>query len=211
MSERIKIMLAEDHEMFRRSLLEELGADARIEVLGGASDGKELLEMLRKTPADVVLLDLEMPVMNGFETFDRIKLEHPKTKVIILSGHFNFSLVNEFVDAGAGAYLPKNVDVDVLVDAIHIVYDKGYFLKIIDSLPEDRKEYAFTGLEMEILKAFCKGKSSEEVAKTLGKPRQVIDKELKQIYEKAEVHSVSELTLFAVRTGLISIHNSLFL
>lgn len=203
--------MAEDHEMFRASLLEELGEDARVEVMGGAANGKELLELLKNTPADIALLDLEMPVMDGYETFERIKKDFPETKVIILSGHFNFSLVNKFIEQGAGAYLPKNVDVEVLAEAIHIVHDQGHYLKILDSLPEDRKEYGFTGVEMQVMKGVCTGKSSDEIAKALGKPRAAIDAELKQIYQKAEVNNVSELTLFAVRTGLISIHNNLFL
>lgn len=203
--------MAEDHESFRKALLGELATDPRVEVAGGAGNGKELLELLEHTPTDVVLLDLEMPVMDGYEAFEAIRKQFPKVKVIILSGHFNFSLVNTFINDGAGAYLPKNVDVAVLIEAIHIVYDKGHYFKILDSLPEDRKEYGFTGLEMEVMKAICRGKSSEEIAKALGKPREIIDTELKHIYEKAEVHNVSELTLFAVRTGLISIHNSIFL
>lgn len=210
MSKAIKLIMADDHDMVRSSLLNELREDPAILVIGEAENGNKLLELMKTRQPDIVLLDVEMPGMDGYETIAILKEKYPEVKVIMLSGHFNNFMVNYFLHKGAGSYLPKSCDINVLLEAIHCVYNKGVYLKTLNMLTK-QNEFAFTGKEMEVLKLICVGKTNKEVSTELGIKLNTVDFHKKNIYHKAQVKNASELTLFAVRAGLVCVHNRIFI
>ena len=127
MSKRIKVVIAEDQELMRKSLVALLGDYKCFEVVGEAANGKELLHLLKTIHPDIVLLDIEMPLMNGMETISILSVKYPAAKVIILSMHINDTLIVDFMTKGAKAYLAKGCDVDTLIKTIKQVNDNGFY------------------------------------------------------------------------------------
>lgn len=171
--------MAEDHPVFRQGLIALLKEEQRIEVLFDVENGLELLNRLQDVKPNVVLLDIEMPVMNGYETFKSIKKEYPDVKVIILSTHFHPSYVQEYLKSGAGAFLPKNTSLKEIVFAITRVHHEGFYYgdKVKGILEvfarreseEDAKcaKAGLTDREMEVYKLLGEGKGNAEIAKAL--------------------------------------------
>ncbi|MBC7861689.1 MAG: response regulator transcription factor, partial [Bacteroidia bacterium] len=124
---RIKLILAEDQELVRKALISLLKENPNIEVIGEAENGKKLLELLKQVEPDIVLLDIEMPVMNGQEALDVISKRFPAIKVIILSMYEEMALMSDFITKGARAYLPKGCSIERLFEAIETVNAKGHF------------------------------------------------------------------------------------
>lgn len=216
MPKKIKLIIAEDHEMIRKCLAFFLKNDSRVHVVGEAENGRELLELLKKTEPDIVLLDLDMPVMNGEEAFKRICLRFPSVKVIIISMHYNNALISEFISKGAAAYLFKNAKPEILLEAIYTVYDKGRYydhetsdamlagLKKEKSIPVAFDKLALTSREIEVLKLLCQDKTSKEIGKDLNIEARTVEFHRRNIYRKTKCKKTGGLVLYAVRSGIIS-------
>lgn len=171
--------MAEDHPVFRQGLIALLKEEQSIEVLFDVENGLELLKRLQDIKPNVVLLDIEMPVMNGYETFRSIKREYPEVKVIMLSTHFHPSYVHEYIKGGAGAFLPKNTSLKEIVLAITRVHYEGLYygdkVKGIMEVfarheaEEDAKcvRAGLTDREIEVYKLLRDGKGNAQIAKVL--------------------------------------------
>lgn len=209
------MVLAEDQELIRKALISLLEDEPNIVVAGEAGNGRELLDLLGQQQPDVVLLDIEMPVMNGKETLEAIRQQFPQVKVVMLSLHADMALMSDFMSRGANAYIPKGSDVDTLVEAIEAVkYEGEYFGNGISKalqkvLQKDRKpvfaELDLTTRELEILKALCNGLTHAEIGKSLGITTHAVDFHADHIYAKTNSRHITDLVKYAIRHGLIGL------
>jgi DNA-binding NarL/FixJ family response regulator len=195
-SKKIRITIAEDHVKYRDGLIELLSY-GNIETIDVASDGKELIVKLSKRLPDILLLDLRMKEMDGDIAFDIIKEKYPSLKTIIQSQFAEESLMKEFMIRGANGYIPKDVDSDVTIKAIHDV-SKGkkafYFY--------DHKKKQFTLREAEIISKICEGRTNREIADDMYIALKTVEWHKKNLFLKTNSKNVSQLVAHAVRRGL---------
>jgi DNA-binding NarL/FixJ family response regulator len=216
MTEPITIIIAEDQKLVRKGLIALIGEIPDFEVIGEANNGRELLELLKTENPDIVLLDIEMPLMNGKEALEQIRRKHPQIKVIMLSMYADSSYMIEFMTLGAAAYLPKGCDVEVLIEAVLTVYAQGSYLDtivsetLLDTLHNSSKagrqfdELSLTERETEILKEICKGNTNKQIADHLSITYNTVDFHRGNIYAKTKSRNVTDLVRYAIRNGIIS-------
>jgi DNA-binding NarL/FixJ family response regulator len=215
MSQKIRIVIAEDEELFRKSLIALLKTNQELEVVAEAANGRELIEHLKQMHTDIVLLNPGMPVMNGKAALEILHQRFPKVKVIILSIHSDTRIKSEYMAYGANSYLYKTCDVQTLFKAIRIVKSEGYFFDnstskaLLDSVLKDRQrtylhsEVKFNERETEILKGICDGKTNKEIALSLHLSASTIDFYRTKIYSKTKCNNVARLLKYALKNGLV--------
>ena len=209
-----KILIADDHRLFRDGLRNMLIHEEDIQVVGEATDGPSTIRRVNELRPDIVLMDISMPDLNGIEATRRIHSEHSSVRVLILSMHSDQRFVLESLRAGASGYLLKDCAIEELVGAIRVVMrDQTYlsrsiadsFIKDYVSLAKRAPTSAFSllsGREREVLQALAEGKSTKEMAARLGVSVKTVETHRKQIMDKLDLHSVAELTKYAIREGL---------
>lgn len=214
MSKIINIAIADDHKVLRQGLISLLQEYDHLKVIIDVNNGRELLNALRGKKPDIILLDIEMPVMNGKEALEKIKLKFPQIKIIIMSMHFNDAYIIEFIQNGANAFLPKNCDIDKILDAIQSVYELGYYydskvssamadmLKKIPIIPSVVEETELTKREKEILKLICLKKSNIEIASILNLSVRTIEGHRLGISKKTNTSNLIELIEFTFQNKL---------
>ena len=213
----VRILLADDHNILRDGMRLLLERQPGFEIVGEASDGREIVDLAREQRPDVIVMDIAMPNMNGIEATRRIVEKHPETGVVILSMHYDESYVLRSLKAGAKAYLLKDALKAELISAIRAVSEGRSFFspKISRVLQEDyiealgRKDAddsyeLLTGREREILQLVAEGKTNKEIAVLLNVSMYTVDTHRTHILQKLNLHSVPELILYAVRKGIIS-------
>lgn len=211
---KVRILLADDHRLFRDGLRNLLGHQPDLEVVGEAVDGPSVLVSTRELRPDILLLDITMPGLNGIEAARRVAAEHPSTRVIMLSMHADQRYVTESLRAGAMGYVLKDSALDELLNAIRTVSRGQRFLSasianlIIEdyvTLTNERAGSAFSTLsprEREVLQLLAEGRSTKEIAAQLTVSVKTVETHRKQIMDKLNIHSVAELTKYAIREGL---------
>jgi DNA-binding NarL/FixJ family response regulator len=214
---KIKVLLADDHVMMRGGLRMLLEQNAEIAVVGEAEDGREAVRLAKKLSPDVVVMDIAMPDMNGIEATRQIIAEHPGVKIIALSMHSDRRFVSEMLKAGAMAFLLKQCAVDELITAIQTVLkNQTYISPCISSVVVDQfvrntsksKPDVFSRLtdrEREVLQLVAEGKTSKEIASQLNLSIKTVEAHRLNIMEKLNIHTVAELTKYAIREGLSSL------
>lgn len=213
----IKILLADDHGIIRQGLRSLLEKQSDMEIVAEAEDGRIALDLMRQHSPDVILMDITMPNLNGVEATRQIVSESPKTRVIALSIHSNRRFVADMLKAGASGYILKECLSDELVQAIRSVADGGSYLspritdvvvddyvKCLSDTPESRLSI-LTNREREVLQLLAEGKSTKQIALELHVSTKTIEANRRRIMEKLDIHSVAELTKYAVREGLTSL------
>jgi len=208
-------MLADDHNLARQGFRAYLETnEAEFTVTGEASNGVELLELIKKNTPDVVLLDLEMPLMNGIETLSILSQEYPQVKVIILSSHYNEFLMAELMIAGASGYLPKNCFGDELFETVRKVHEEGYFFngsvsrQVVSTLISDKKiqylisENILSKREIEVLQQVCSEKQAKEIAAILNISESTVEFHKRNLYTKTQSDSIVGLVKYAIRKGI---------
>lgn len=212
MQKSIKLMLIEDHQMLRQGLISLL-KEFDFYTIYEAENGKQALELLKEVQADVILLDIDMPVMNGLDTLKIIKQKYPITKVIVLTGYNSFAA--EVLKLGADIYLPKNCSIDNLVSAINTLdknlkdlypnTNKVHFIRSNASRDFLVSQRRLTDKEVEVLKLFCQGKTRKETAHLFNVSSRTIRFHLDNIHKKTNTSNKADLILYAVRNGYISV------
>ncbi len=211
-----RILLVDDHELFREGLARILEGEVDLQVSGQAGNGREALQALRKTPAEVVLMDISMPDMNGIDATRNLLADHPQVKVIALSMHAENQFVVEMLKAGARGYLLKDCAGRELLIAIReVLNDRMYLSSEISSTvlqdylrllqTEDGPEDQLSPREREVLQLLAEGKTTREIAERLFISVKTVETHRSRIMEKLDVHSVAELTKHALRMGLTSL------
>jgi DNA-binding NarL/FixJ family response regulator len=213
---RKSVLLADDHTLVRagiRALVERL---ADVEVIGEAKDGREALNLVREHRPDLVLMDIAMPGLNGYEATSRISKEFPKVRVIILSMYANEEFVREAVHAGAAGYLLKRCAATELETAIKTVAEGNtYFSPLVsehfsrDGSERPRSDRAFmerlTSRQREILQLIAERHSTKEIAQLLNISVKTVETHRSQLMDRLAIHDVPGLVRFAIRTGLVSL------
>lgn len=213
----ITVLLAEDHPIVRegfRSLLEQ---ETDIKMVGEAENGRHAVDLVRKLHPDVVVIDIIMPLLNGFEVARQIRKESPKTKVIILSAYHDDAYVEEMAALGAAGFLLKQASAYVLPQAIRTVHQgKTFFTPSVAKRVQRRRKHAFENgrkgknqlspRELEVLRMIAEGKANKEIAATLGISSKTADKHRQHLMSKLDIHEIAGLTRYANAEGIIEIN-----
>ncbi len=210
----IKILLADDHSILRTGLRGLLEKEPNFQVIAEAEDGRTAVELAHKLLPDVVLMDISMHDLNGIEATRQITDRSPKIKVIMLSVHSGQKFVSEVFKAGASGYLLKDCDLNEVFYAIRTVMtDETYLCPQIatvlrnDYLQRISETEAPTSSilsprEREVLQLMAEGKSTKEIAYSFSLSVKTVEVHRQRIMEKLDIHSVAELTKYAIREGL---------
>ena len=221
------VMLVDDHPLFRQGLRRVLEAQEDLEVILEVADGEEALRLARQLVPDVIIMDINLPHMNGLQVTRELKQTVPEVAVIMLTAYHDDEQIFHSVRAGAAAYFPKDITPRRLVEAIRQVSQGNY---VIDDEVLDKPEVAswllqqfdkvayidgvpnemFAPLsprEMEILQHIAKGQSNKEVAYDLGISRQTVKNHMTSILRKLAVNDRTQAALYAVRRGWIRLHD----
>jgi DNA-binding NarL/FixJ family response regulator len=213
----VKIILADDHKIMRQGLHNLLEDHADFEIIDEADDGITAVKKAIELSPDVVIMDVSMPGLNGIEATRQIKAEKPEVKVIALSMHAEKRFVAEMLNAGASAYLLKDSAFDELVRAIRAVLVNKIYLNpsIAETVIKDyikqvpRESFsAFSILskrEREVLQLLAEGSSTKKIASLLFLSIKTVETHRKNIMEKLDLHSIAELTKYAIREGITSL------
>lgn len=213
----IKVLLVDDHAIIREGLRSLLEKQPEIEVIADTDDGRKAIELVRELSPNIVIMDISMPGLNGIEATRQITAEFPDVKVIALSIHSKRRFVADMLSAGATGYILKECLFDELVQAIKAVAAGGRYLspRITDVVVSDyvkrlsaTTESPFEALnarEREVLQLVAEGKSTKQIALDLHVSTKTIEANRRQIMEKLNIHSVAELTKYAVREGLTTL------
>jgi two-component system response regulator NreC len=211
MSKKIRILLADDHAVVRQGFRMILGAQADMEIIGEAGNGREAVSMSEQLHPDVVVMDVAMPELNGIEATRRIMEQAPHTRILALSMHKDSVYVREILRAGARGYLLKDsIDVDLLAAVRAVGRGEGYLSPAVsDSVLSDYRKHVTDPLDLlssrerEVLQLIAEGKTNKDIATSLNLSVYTVDAHRGRIMEKLNLHSTSELVRFAVRKGLI--------
>ena len=213
----IKIMLVDDHQIVIDGLKSLLTEIKNIVIVAEANNGKDAIDVLSKTPVDVVLMDIEMPVMNGLDSTKIITSRYPPTKVIALTTFSENAIVKKMLNAGASGYILKNIKTETLLEAIITVHSgEKYFsseisLVLLKPSTEEiilpKKQNSSVNLlssrEIEILKLIAEGLSNSETAEKLFISPKTVKAHRENIMKKLDLHNVVELVRCAIDNGLI--------
>ena len=210
----IRIALADDHKVLRHGLSKAFSNEKDMEVVGEAENGYEIIELVRKTTPDVIIMDIAMPGMNGIEATRQIIKELPDIKIIALSMHSGKKMIHEMFKAGAKGYLLKDCEYEELINAIRVVItDKTYLSPAITEVVVENMlnpaegENAFAVLsdrERQVLQLLAEGKTTKQIARTLHVSPKTVEGHRTKIMNKLDIDSVAKLTKYAIREGLTS-------
>lgn len=211
-------MIVDDHKLMREGIRRLLDYDKKINVIAEAVNGVDCIEKLKTYTPDIVILDIDMPEMNGIQTLkviNRKRINRPK--VLILTAHHEIDYLFPAFDMGVGGYVLKDVSSIELIRAIHIVYNGGRFIqpslipilnsKLIVSNQDSNKIDLLTNRELDILKLVAVGNSNKEVADKLFISERTVKNHLVSIYEKIECEDRTQAAIFCIRNGLVTIHD----
>lgn len=213
-----QIVVVDDNTLLREGLCLMINADDSLQVVAEASDGMEAVDTILKleTPPDLVMMDLSMPRMDGLSAIKEIKRHLPDTRILTLTIHDKDDFVLECFESGVSGYCLKDATQEELVKAIHVVLsDKMYISpgiaeKVMEGYLEGRKKMkketawdTLTQREREVLKMAAEGYSSREIADMLCISPKTVERHRSNIMNKLGLHTISELTVYAVDKGLV--------
>jgi len=212
---KINVFLVDDHQLFRNGLSLLMENEKNIIITGEAENGQQFLESITEEQPDVVLMDIEMPVMDGFQATEAACTRYPNLKVITLTMFGEESYYLKMIEAGAKGFLLKNSGIDEVIKAIKTVDNGGtYFSQeilynVVKNIQEERKEAGppiqLSSREREILELICKGFSNTEIASELNISKRTVEKHRSNILDKTATHNTASLVMYAVENKLIDL------
>jgi len=208
MSEKISVLLVDDHSLVRRGFRRMLEDEPDIRVIGEASDGKEAIELTRSLKPQVVVMDCALPEINGLQATRKILSFAPETLVLMLSMHTEDTWVRQAMDAGARGYVLKNaMDLELGTAIRRIV--KGETVLDAQLSPKEtlkgERNSGLTAREVEILQLICEGKSNKEIATQLDLSVNTVAVHRANIMDALGIHKTAELVVYAIRNGLVNV------
>ena len=211
----IKLALADDQNLFRKGMSMLLRELHGMEVTLECANGKDLLKAIGVVPVDIVLLDLEMPVMDGVETMKRMRTDHPEVKVLVLSMHSEEKFIVHLMELGANGYLLKTAEAAEVETAIRSVAESGYYFSDMVSqvmlqglVKKDKVRPYFNVVdplserELEVLKLICAEKTTPEIAEQLFLSPRTVEGHRNNILLKTGARNVAGLVVFAMTNGI---------
>ncbi len=215
-----RILLCDDHALFRQGLKSILETEEGFRVIGEAATGREAVRYALQTRPDVVLMDIQMPDLDGVAATKAILAEQPETKVIILTMYRQDTYVFEAIKVGARGYLLKDADANDLISAIHRVADGeallnaemaasilSEFKKVKEAVP-DHPEHRLSELterEVDILRLLAQGASNLQIADALNVSEKTVRNRLSEIFSKLRLNNRTQAALYALREGIASL------
>lgn len=215
MRKKIRVAVVDDQLLFRKGILSLLEEFDELKIVLEASNGRELLDKIKMQEVDVVLLDLEMPVLNGIETTEILKKKYPEIKIVILTLHNNDAFVVELLRKGAHGFLLKDNDIETVVNAIFSVYVNGVYFnpqisqKLIKGLVQGDTisplftAASFSSIELQVIDLICKEHSSKEIASVMNVSARTVDGYIEKIFEKTNARNRIGIVMYAVKHGIV--------
>ena len=216
MNNPIKVIIADDHVLFRAGVKSALSMHKDIKMMAEADNGMQLLTILKHIQPDVILLDIQMPIMDGITTLPEIKKLYPNIRVIMLTMHNDHSMISKLMELGANAYLTKNSDSEVIHEAVKTVFEQEFFFNqltnkaLIDGLRVKRQAEAampvdakLTDKEISILRMICEERSTKEIADLVELSPRTVEAIRDKLKVKTGAKSLAGLVMYAVKTGII--------
>jgi two-component system, NarL family, nitrate/nitrite response regulator NarL len=211
----IRILLVDDHPVVRKGIGSCLAKYPNLEVVGEAAGGHEAIRKARELTPDVIMMDMEMPEMDGLSVTQTLRKEMPQTKIIILSMHRNTDVVLRILQSGALGYVVKDAPIEELVKALETVFNgEAYYSPEIARIAlnqfvrgpgEGPTPMQLTNREREVLIQIAEGLSNKEIAAHLSVGVRTVETHRERIMRKLDIHSIAGLTKFAIAKGLISL------
>lgn len=219
MTETISVLVVDDHRMFAEAIELLLGGREGIEIVGTVGTGEEAVELVKHRAPNVVLMDIDLPGIDGIETTRQIRAEAPDAQVIVITAFQEPGTIASAIQAGASGYVPKTKAADDLLDVIkmaaagEMVLPSGQLSQILGRLQEQtrgasdagRRLGELTSREIQVLQAMADGKSTTDVAQDLFISPSTVQTHVKNILSKLGVHSKLEAVTFGVRHGMVRI------
>lgn len=207
----IRIVLADDHPLIRNGIKELLNDTHDMKVVGEAEDGEQAYQMVRDLSPDVLLLDMNLPVLNGVELTKKIVEEDLPLQILVLSAHKNRGYIEEMINLGAGGYLIKDEVPTELINAIRGVAQgqRGWLSREVSAMlsqisASEADSQSLTPREKEVLQKVIDGQTNKEIAYTLGISEKTVEKHLSSTYKKLGVNSRVEAAVLAVDQDLFA-------
>lgn len=223
----IKIALIDDHKLFREGVKRILSFEPAFDVVAEADDGRDAKEIVEKYRPDIVLMDINMPEINGIEATKQLLEDNPDLKVIILSIHDDENYVTHALQSGAQGYLLKEMDTDSLMEAIKVVYDGGSYLhpKVTHNLVQEYRRlvknsqtensvaeieyrkplHLLTKRECQVLQLLSEGQSNRKIAETLVISEKTVKNHVSNILQKMNVNDRTQAVVTAIRNGWVEV------
>jgi DNA-binding NarL/FixJ family response regulator len=217
MQKKIKIVLADDHNVVRQGLRALLMGQADMEVLGEASNGRQAVQLARQLHPDIVVMDIAMPLLNGLEATRQILKQSPAVKVLVLSSYRDDDYIEQLIEAGAAGYLIKQTAANDLLQGVREVNQgNGFFSPAIakrlrdhcrgsfaDQRPTAKHTKPLTSRESEVLQLIAEGQPNKQIAGSLCISVKTVEKHRQGLMAKLNIHNIAGLTRHAVEKGII--------
>lgn len=216
MEEKLKIIVVDDHEFFRKGLVLVLNKMKFVEVVAEATNGQEFIDLLDTQAADIVLMDINMPNMDGTEATRQALAKLPNLKIVALSSHEDEAYLETMIEAGVKGFLLKNIDKDILNRALlAISQDKPFFSE--EFMPYFTKKYfnvkapaanhdnQLSKRELEVLQLIASGFSNQEIADKLFISLRTVTNHRASLYQKTNVNNTAALLALAIRNKWVKI------
>ena len=212
----IKVMLVDDHVLIREGIRNLLEFDGNIEVIEQAGDGFECLEKLQYVNPDIILLDINMPKMNGIEVLEELKAKENPVKVIILTVHSEVEYLVKAIDIGANGYILKDSESSELKQAINDIINGGSYIqpsliptlnsRLINRDIDKEKLKTLTKREVEILAQVASGMFNKEIAVNLDISERTVKNHISNIFKRIDVSDRTQAAVFAIRNNIINLY-----
>jgi len=213
---KIKVLITDDHALFRTGVKTALSHYPDIEFIGEAENGMQLLNLVKFLQPDIILLDIQMPIMDGIAALPEVKKILPNAKIIMLTMNDDVTMISKLMEIGANSYLTKNSESETIYEAIKTVYSREYFFndytnkamlnglrsrRIVESVVQDITE--LSDKEMQVLKLMCDEKSTKEIADIVDISPRTVEAIRDRLKIKTGAKSTAGLILYAVKHGIV--------
>lgn len=210
----INVAIADDHVLYRAGVKTALSQKKDIKVIAEADNGMQMLNLMKHIQPDVILLDIQMPIMDGITTLPELKKLYPNVKVIMLTMHDDHSMITKLMELGANSYLTKNSDSEIIYEAIKTCFEQEYYFNaltnkaLIDGLRNKRhddgpQDVKLNEKEITILRLMCEEKSTKEIADIVDLSPRTVEAIRDKLKSKVGAKSTAGLIMYAVKHNIM--------
>lgn len=214
----INVIIADDHVLYRAGVKTALSSKKDIKIIGEADNGSHLLNLLKGIQPDVILLDIQMPIMDGIATLPEIKKSYPNIKIIMLTMMDDQSMITKLMELGANSYLTKTSDSEIIYEAIKTCHEQEFYFNSLTnkallnnlrqrtpapSLKLHQEDATLSDKEITVLKLMCEEKSTREIAEVVELSPRTIEAIRDKLKTKTGAKSTAGLIMFAVKNKLL--------